>query len=165
MGQTKEGAIKTFCKLQKIDLSTYYSKTNNGLKWCVGCKDWHNIQNFGKDKSRYDGLSSTCLKYRRLTYNNNYIKKTTRKKGYRIAKVRDGDKKQARHRVNHLVEIGLLPNPNKLPCSDCDHIYKKGGKRHEYDHYLGYSGQHHEVVEVVCSTCHHKRERGRNGNN
>ena len=71
---------------------------------------------------------------------------------------RDGDKKQARRRVNYLVDIGLLPDPDDVPCVDCGHL-GADGPRHEYDHYLGYEAVHHEDVEPVCSSCHHERER------
>ncbi len=52
---------------------------------------------------------------------------------------RDGDKAQARHRVNVLVRTGRLAHPNALACADCGHIWKQGERRHEYDHYLGYA--------------------------
>jgi hypothetical protein len=41
---------------------------------------------------------------------------------------------------------------------DCGHVWKKGERRHEYDHYKGYAAQHHYDVEPVCSTCHAKRD-------
>ena len=75
---------------------------------------------------------------------------------------RPGDKKQARRRVNYLVEIGELPHPNDLLCVDCDHKHDGVG-RHEYDHYDGYSGGSQEMVEPVCGKCHHKREKNRVG--
>ncbi len=72
---------------------------------------------------------------------------------------RDGDKLQARHRVNHLVDIGRLPDPDDEPCADCgDQTFLTGPRRHEYDHHLGYAAEHHLDVEPVCSTCHHNRE-------
>ncbi len=71
---------------------------------------------------------------------------------------RDGDFKQARGRVNHLVNVGLLPDPNDVPCADCGHVFAVGERRHEYDHHHGYDAQHHECVESVCTTCHHARE-------
>lgn len=71
---------------------------------------------------------------------------------------RDGDGRQARRRVNYLVETGLLAAPNTVPCADCGHVWREGEKRHEFDHYLGYAAEHHETVEVVCSSCHHRRE-------
>lgn len=60
--------------------------------------------------------------------------------------------------MNYLVDAGLIPDPNDLPCADCGHVYTPEGRRHEYDHYLGYAPEHHEDVEAVCTTCHHARE-------
>lgn len=71
---------------------------------------------------------------------------------------RDGDKKQARRRVNYLVEQGRIPHPNSLPCIDCGHCHSPVAGRHEYDHHLGYGTSHQTDVEVVCSMCHHRRE-------
>lgn len=74
---------------------------------------------------------------------------------------RGGDRVQARGRVNHLVRVGTLPDPNAVACVDCDHI--GAARRHEYDHFKGYEPEHHETVEAVCSKCHHARERKRGG--
>lgn len=71
---------------------------------------------------------------------------------------RDGDRKQARARVNHRVDIGLLADPNDLPCFDCGHVYAEGERRHEYDHYRGYAAANQLDVQVVCTTCHHRRD-------
>lgn len=70
---------------------------------------------------------------------------------------RDGDKVQARQRVNDEVKAGRRSHPNALPCTDCGHVWKKGERRHEYDHHLGYAAAHHLDVESVCSTCQHAR--------
>jgi hypothetical protein len=48
-----------------------------------------------------------------------------------------------------------------LPCTDCGHEWQPGERRHEYDHHLGYAPEHHEHVQVVCTVCHHERERAR----
>lgn len=71
---------------------------------------------------------------------------------------RDGDKLQARQKINSLVFSGQLPKPNDLPCVDCGHVYKKDGTRHEYDHYLGYGSENHLKVEAVCKRCHVVRD-------
>jgi hypothetical protein len=75
---------------------------------------------------------------------------------------RDGDKIQARMTVNYYVRIGRLPRPNDLACVDCGHVYSPGGRRHEYDHYLGYASGHHVSVQAVCAKCQRRRsmERG-----
>lgn len=74
---------------------------------------------------------------------------------------RDGDRKQARHRVNVEVRTGRRPHPNDLPCADCGHVWSEGERRHEYDHHLGYGAEHHLDVEAVCTTCHAARDSAR----
>lgn len=71
---------------------------------------------------------------------------------------RDGDKVQARQRINVEVRTGRRAHPNSLPCKDCGHVHTPGGRRHEYDHYLGYEAAHHSAVEPVCTLCHVKRD-------
>lgn len=67
---------------------------------------------------------------------------------------RNDDRKQARQRINAEVRTGSRAHPNALPCVDCGHVWVDGERRHEYDHYLGYSPGHHQDVEPVCTTCH-----------
>lgn len=71
---------------------------------------------------------------------------------------RDGDRKQARQRINVEVRTGRRSHPNNLPCADCGRLWSEGGPRHEYDHYLGYAAEHHLHVEAVCVPCHAKRD-------
>lgn len=71
---------------------------------------------------------------------------------------RDGDKVQARQRINVEVREGRRPHPNTLPCVDCGHVWKPGERRHEYDHYKGYAAEHHYDVEPVCTLCHAARD-------
>ena len=71
---------------------------------------------------------------------------------------RDGDKVQARQRVNVEVKSGRRPHPNTLPCVDCGHKWKEGERRHEYDHANGYAADSHLKVEAVCTLCHAKRD-------
>ena len=68
------------------------------------------------------------------------------------------DKKRARKRVAHLIAKGRIPPANAVPCADCGHVWSEGERRHEHDHHLGYDPQHFTSVEVVCITCHRKRE-------
>jgi hypothetical protein len=70
---------------------------------------------------------------------------------------RDGDRKQARQRVNVEVRTGRRPHPNTLPCVDCGHVWREGERRHEYDHHKGYAAAHHLDVEPVCTKCHRAR--------
>ena len=71
---------------------------------------------------------------------------------------RDGDKVQARQRVNVEVRTGRRPHPNALPCTDCGHVWAPGERRHEYDHHLGYASEHHYDVQSVCTGCHSARD-------
>ena len=74
---------------------------------------------------------------------------------------RDGDKVQARQRVNVEVRTGRRPHPNTLACTDCGHAWKPGERRHEYDHHLGYAAGHHLDVQPVCTRCHARRDSSR----
>lgn len=75
------------------------------------------------------------------------------------APTRDGDRRQARRRVNYLVEQGRIPRAEDLPCIDCADE-TPGGGRHEYDHAKGYDGENQLYVEPVC---HRNREEARRG--
>lgn len=130
-------------------------------KWCVGCKVTHPVEAFGRDRSRTDGLNPTCRTFKNRRAVSAYTPHPAERHGPAPLPARDGDVRQARARVNHYVDTGRLPDPNTLPCADCGHVYVEGGKRHEYDHHLGYGAEHHLDVEAVCSTCHHARERRR----
>jgi hypothetical protein len=80
---------------------------------------------------------------------------------FQVARARDGDRKQARQKVNYFVTQGRLPRPCDLPCVDCGHVWADGERRHEYDHHLGYGADHQFDVEAVCTSCHHKRSLAR----
>lgn len=69
MAQTKIGAKRCAAKKIGITLEEYIANIEIGLKWCTKCKQWKNIKYFVKDKSRYDGLKSTCTacSYKRKT--------------------------------------------------------------------------------------------------
>ena len=71
---------------------------------------------------------------------------------------RDGDKQQARQRINVEVRTGYRLHPNYIPCADCGHVWKEGERRHEYDHYAGYAPENHGKVQSVCTTCHAARD-------
>ena len=71
---------------------------------------------------------------------------------------RDGDRIQARQRVNVEVRTGHRPHPNTLPCADCGHVWAEGDHGHQYDHYMGYAAEHHLDVEPVCTKCHAARD-------
>lgn len=159
---SKEGVLKVAAKRIGISFNEYQKRIGQGEKWCHGCRTWHSVAEFGKDLTRGDGLSAACLKYKNKKARENYIPVPLHKRkkhGPKRDQNRCGDKLQARKRINQEVRIGNLPNPNDLPCTDCGHI--GNDKRHEYDHYLGYSKEHFFDVKPVCSRCHKHRARVR----
>lgn len=159
MAGTTLGARIRAAKRIGIELDEYVRRVHQGQKWCVNCKDWHPLTEFGRDASRTDGLASACSRSRRDRDRARYVPKLgPRLVGRRFVEAREGDALQARRRVNYLVDVGLLADPDALPCVDCRHEHGDTSRRHEYDHYLGYAAEHHEDVEAVCSRCHHARE-------
>lgn len=161
MAQTKDGAARVAAGRVGVTYEEYLSRVSGGLKWCTGCKEWHQRSAFGVDTSRAEGLAATCLvacRTRRAAKRPR--KPRTSRAGTYLVPSRDGDKKQARARVNHEVKAGRLPRPNDVPCADCGHVFGTDGIRHEYDHYLGYATEHQLDVESVCVKCHVRRDRG-----
>lgn len=144
-----------------IPLAEYDARRAAGEKWCTGCRTWHPRAHFAMDRSRGDGLTARCRAHTNRRARTNYVPKTRPESGRRYVGARDGDEKQARRRVNYLVDIGVLPRPNDLPCTDCGHVWEASQKRHEYDHHRGYAPEHHEDVEPVCTSCHHTRTNSR----
>ena len=155
------GAQKAAAARVGLSLAAYQAKLAAAEKWCTGCKAWHLRTEFDVDKSRADGLFAKCRAARRRDHRETYIRRPRPKAGRRYVEPRDNDRLQARGRVNHLVNVGVLPDPNDVPCTDCGHIWSVGESRHEYDHHCGYAADHHEDVQAVCSKCHHARERAR----
>lgn len=82
----------------------------------------------------------------------------TKRSGPAPSPPRDGDKKQARQRINVEVRTGHRPHPNTLPCSECGHEWSDGERRHEYHHHKGYSAEHHYDVIPLCTECHACRD-------
>lgn len=157
----KLGRLKQVAKQLGISLEDYLQRRESGQKWCIGCREWHSYDAFAVDRSRSDGLTASCVAYRNAHQRSHYTPKGRRtQRGWLVA-AREGDMAQARRRVNYLVEQGRLPRPNALPCSDCGHVWQEGERRHEYDHYAGYSTEDQLSVQAVCSACHHMREEGR----
>lgn len=154
-----EGALRTAASRVGLGVTEYQDRINAGLRHCWRCQDWHPCADFGKDRTRWDGLATSCRSSLSAARRAAYQRRQRPSPGRRYVAARDDDRLQARRRVNHLVDVGVLPNPNTVPCADCEHI--GDGPRHEYDHHLGYEAQHHEDVEPVCSPCHHRRERER----
>jgi hypothetical protein len=155
------GSLAAAANRVGLTVTEYQDRVNAGLRWCFRDQAWESAESFGKDSSRTDGLARSCRRSTNAASRRNYLPKGRPKPGRRFAPARDGDKVQARRRIDHLINIGLLPDPNELPCSDCGHRTGPGERRHEYDHHLGYDAEHHEDVEAVCTTCHYARERER----
>ena len=160
MPGTPAGAIRSAATRLGVSEVEYRRRIASGLKWCHGCRGWHERAAFGVDSSRGDGLTPICLLEKAKAQRSTYEPRPRPRPGRRYVSARNGDKHQARRRVNHLVESGLLPRPDAIPCCDCAH--SGTDRRHEYDHFLGYEPEHHEHVQAVCSRCHRRRtvERG-----
>lgn len=161
------GSLKTAAKRIGMSFELYTAMIKAGMKWCTKCKVAHLSTEFKADRSRGDGLSAKCVRSRASGHPRGWHEKPrinpkTGRPGPIPKPGREGDKKQARSRVNHEVADGRRANPNNLPCVDCGHT--GSDKRHKYDHYMGYSTENHMKVEAVCTTCHHKREDGREWN-
>ena len=157
MAQTREGAIKVAAKRIGISTEEYRAHIYAGQKFCITCRYWHPRNEFSMDASRSDGLHPSCRASRNRRARQQYEPRD-RDLGKLIIPARDGDKRQARRRVNYFVEAGLIPHPNEIPCTDCNATWTEGQSRHEYDHHLGYAAEHHEHVDAVCAPCHHKRD-------
>lgn len=137
----------------------YQDHVNRGELWCYRDQAWHEASEFGYDRNRSTGRTASCRRSTNAAARSRYKAKPKPSPGRSFVSARDGDQKQARRRVNHLVDVGVIPNPNTLACLDCAHFGPD--RRHEYDHYLGYAAEHHEHVQPVCSACHHARENER----
>lgn len=156
------GVLKTAAKRAGLAVDVYRSLVASGRKFCWRCRAWHPREVFTADRTRTDGLNSSYSESRNRAERSGYKPRPRiSKRGAFYAETRDGDKRQARARVNHHVDVGLLPDPNDLPCADCGHSYRDGERRHEYDHYLGYGAADQLHVQAVCTTCHRRREETR----
>ena len=164
MAQTKTGALKQAAHRIGLTVEQYLEKIQSE-NYCNRCKAWLPKTQFCADKSRSTGLHKNCNQCRSAANKARYTPKPRPKPGRYFVAPRDGDEKQARRRVNYLVESGLIPHPNSLPCAECGHMYVEGERRHEYDHYLGYAAEHHEKVKALCTTCHFKSDELRRSQN
>lgn len=148
----------TAAKRLGVTVEEYVQRRLGGEKWCSKCRDWHVVAAFGVDRTRGDGLAPSCLKSKSVRQR--ALKLRRPRRGWLVV-TRDGDKKQARRRVNYLVEQGRIPHPDDLPCMDCSDEVFSHRYRHEYDHARGYDGANQLYVEPVCSKCHRNREEAR----
>lgn len=156
-----DGSRRTAAARVGLSETEYLDRVNAGLRWCYRDQDWEPVAAFGRDRSRADGLDRSCRRSRNAAARARHTVKGRPAPGRRYVEARDGDQQQARRRIDHLINVGLLLDPNDVACIDCGHAWTAGERRHEYDHYLGYAAEHHEHVEAVCTTCHHARENQR----
>jgi len=159
MAQTPEGARKIAAARVGLTVREYERRSAAGLKWCTNCKEWHDRGAFKIDASRLDGLTAGCSESRNASKRARYepVPLHARKRmGPPPNAPRDGDKAQARHRVNVEIRTGRRARANDRPCANCGHIWKPGEHRHEYHHHRGYGAAHHYDVIVVCVPCHRK---------
>ncbi len=156
MAQTRDGAIKQNAARLGITVDEYKAIVQSGMKRCSFGKHWCRLELFGKDRCRSDGIASSCLRCcAEKSTKRPRRKRTKQQRGRQYVEARSGDQKQARGRINHLVNMGVIADPNSIPCVDCGHQCED--MRHEYDHYKGYAAEHHECVEVRCARCHKSR--------
>jgi hypothetical protein len=162
MTQTKYGALKRMSNTAGLSVEEFSSHLEKDQKWCLACRTWHKLEEFGLDSNRTDGRVPSCKKSRNEYARIRYNPKTHPNRGRRFIPARDGDKRQAKARINYFVDSHLIPDPNSLSCANCGHGWKIGERRHEYHHYLGYAAENHEKVIVLCSKCHHRDAIDRN---
>ncbi|HLO46942.1 MAG TPA: hypothetical protein VK211_00730 [Kamptonema sp.] len=159
-GGQKSAAFKIGCTWQE-----YSQKRQSGFNWCSVCRTWMPLAFFNNDANSVDGKCNKCKSCSRAIDRQRYKPvplDQQKPRGFAPHPPRDGDKQQARNRVNREVRKGKLPRAQTVPCTDCGHI---GSDRlHEYDHYLGYAAINHLAVQCVCVPCHNKREQRRRSN-
>lgn len=155
MAGNRAGAQKAAAVRLGIDIAEYTAHTASGERRCSRCKDWHPSVAFGKDTDQPSGLATSCLESRRVRVRK--IRTSFKTHGW-LVPTRDGDKGQARHRVNYLVRRGKLSSPKASPCAGCGHVWMPGERRHEYHHHLGYGAEHQREVQILCTHCHADRD-------
>ena len=99
---------------------------HEGMKWCPKCKTEKTISEFGKNKSRSDGLQGYC-KWCRNSQVRNWYSKNKEVQWHRVAKCRPKRKKA--------IHLKLIEYYQNNPCVDCgetdwmvlesDHVGKK----------------------------------------
>jgi hypothetical protein len=161
MPQTHEGAMKVVARRIGTTLDEVERHRAHGQKWCWKCSAWKPITEFCLDPTRGDGRAVYCVLHRRVAVRKPWQphpNPLTGRPGPAPMSSRDGDKMQARHRINVEVRTGRRPRANSLPCTDCGHRWTPGESHHHYDHYKGYSAEHHYDVQPVCAKCHARRD-------
>lgn len=159
---TKIGGVKIAAAKLGISVEQYQQNVKSGLKWCFSCQAWVKVRLFNLDASSRDGKDNRCRSCRQLFDRQRYHPvpiEQRKSRGFPAKPGRDGDKNQARNRVNYAVASNKLARARNIPCVDCGHL---GPDRiHDYDHHKGYDAVNHLEVECVCVPCHVDRERQR----
>lgn len=57
---SRAGTLKTAAARTGLTPAEYAERIAAGLKWCTACKRWRARGDFGRDRSRSDGLAATC---------------------------------------------------------------------------------------------------------
>ena len=116
---TKIGGVKIAAAKLGISVEQYQQNVKSGLKRCFSCQTWVQVRLFNQDASSRDGKDNRCrscrkafdaLRARKLRQRydpvQNGISKPPR---FPPKPGRDGDKNQARNRVNYAVTRNKLP--------------------------------------------------------
>jgi len=82
--QEKRSA-KTAASRLRLELPEYLSFLESGMKHCWICQLWHPLANFGADRSRPDGLASSCKQSRREQEWLRYRPKISRRRFSRVS--------------------------------------------------------------------------------
>lgn len=157
MAGTVVGGMKAAAHRLGMAPTAYAERLLAGERWCNVHKAWEPVAEFGADRTGPDGIASACRTGKNARARRLYVPHPPQHHGPLPDPPRDGDKRQARRRINVEVRTGRRPHPNTLPCTDCHHIWAPGERRHEYDHAKGYGAAFHLYVEPVCTRCQSKR--------
>lgn len=142
-GHPQRSPVFAASKALGISREEWITKRGAGLKWCWRCTSWKKRIEFPPDANRKDDLSNVC-KICKNAYGRS-----------KPSIPRNPQHQKIRTAITHAIRRGDLVPAKNLPCMDCGDMGT--GRRHEYDHYLGYADEHKYDVQIVCSRCHRKR--------
>ncbi len=154
------GVLKQAAQRVGLSFDDYIARRKAGQKHCVDCRTWKPSGYFNVDQSRYDGLAAKCRECSSKRGKESYTPvapEDRAPKGPARIPRRDGDKIQARARINADIRMGHRADPDTLHCVYCGHIGPD--RRHEYHHHMGYAAEHHYDVLPACAPCHRREER------
>jgi len=113
MPQTKFGGCKVAANKLGISAEQYLQNVKSGLKRCFSCRDWLPSDGFSRDRTTHDGKDNRCKSCRRVVDRQRYeriLSELRKPRGFPPKPGRDGDKNQARARVNYAVTRNKLPH-------------------------------------------------------